>query len=67
MKKNNVTLIDAVSTFMAGAVLYHLEAQWWAYLLMLLFGACQQIVGREKGKAAILKRAVAVIIRRAEG
>lgn len=62
MKKSIEATIDVASTVMAGALLYHLAAPWWAYLLILLFGTCQQIVGRHRGKAALRREAKARLL-----
>lgn len=56
MNKSMETTIDIASTLMAGAALGQLDAPWWAYVLILLFGWCQQAVGRSRGKQSMMNQ-----------
>lgn len=62
MRKSLETAVDVASTVMAGAVLYASAAPWWAYFLILLFGAAQQLVGRQRGQNALRRTARANLI-----
>lgn len=62
MRKSLETAVDIASTVMAGAVLYHVGAAWWAFALILLFGACQQLVGRNRGQAELKKKIMGGIL-----
>lgn len=68
MTKTRDTVIDIASTLMAAAVLGWLGDPWWAYGLILVFGACQQFIGRYRGKHDMMRKimshnGIAVVLR----